>query len=591
MHSRPTLLLLAVAATLSVALVGLDIACEREPVRHSRRLLPESVRGPGVRRVVWRRVGQPPLQLQRSSTDYHLPDDARAVVDQVAVRDLLGTLETMTFVRKRTMDSDDLARFGLAQPTTSVLVQFADDTQVTLHLGARLDAIDRYWVARSRSGGAELGPHAYLVDGHLVRALDLRARDLRQRQIFDLFVDHVQSIEIARGANQLSLVGQPPRVRMRAGPDGLAAADPSAFTALVDQLAELAIARFMDPGDDAVTAARGTQTTLHIAVENRGRKLALRDLGPCPDDPASRLVDATIGVGCVRADALSSLERHLDATRALLAQTPLAGIRPLEMTLAQPGAPVARLRATGTSWAWQDAGDGPALEVTAVDQWLQLLERASTGRYLLEHELTAQGYQLGPSLLVVETRHPDQSRHRIELFASAQAWLVRRDREPGYLVLDRPEPTRALLPATPMRFQRRALLRREPFALREASASGVDGRDEVLLRGALLDDWQVVRPTGRRLRAGVIDDLRELGRLRARAFVADTPTAAHGLRSPRARVRLRFDAGLMDEREHQHEIELGRPLEDGCYARLDGTGPVFTLDRQTCAVLAGPWTE
>ena len=136
------------------------------------------------------------------------------------------------------------------------------------------------------------------------------------------------------------------------------------------------------------------------------------------------------------------------------------------------------------------------------------------------------------------------------------------------------------------------MLAREPFGLREVLARNHERVSEHLVRGQLLGDWEARVPARASVRPGIVDDLREaVARLHALRLVAATPVPAHRLDPPRRGIEAIFDPGPLDgDTPIRHRLDLGADTAQGCLGRLDGQGPVFELDRQTCEILLGPWT-
>lgn len=616
MDSRNTLVALAVLGVSLLLAVLIDGTCRTETRPATRRVIPEfATLGPVVG-LGWQRGEGARVALERDGAGaFQLVDAERAVVDQAAVRAITDALETLTFVRRYRPSTAERREFGLDRPVMTLAVDFAEGRRVTLSLGRRITATDRVWIARTATDAAS-EPHGagvYLIDGYQARALDRQPRDLRQRQVFPVFHAYLDSVTLRSRTASVQIVGKPARVRLAGANPGVLAMEPQRFRALADDLAELTIDRFATSAQSD-NSAPAAHLDLAISVYGAERTMDLQALGPCPGAPELSLCSTSIGVGCVSSDKLSELSARIADPRALLARTPLAGIRPAVLTIGEPGQAPTEIVAAGRSWAWASTGAGtPDIESSAVDAWLEHLERSSSGHYVWpgEHgwaDAEALVATLGAPALSVEVTDANGRRLTLAVFrvstsrpfGTAVGYLARRGSEPGFLALDRATHASALWPAGQSRFQRRQLISREPFSLRSVTVERAGRVTTRLQRGQLLDDWQVAAPAGAEVARDTIDSLRELARLRAQAFAAAAPSEEHGLRPPRVQVRLEFDPGPLDTDDNSREVRIDIGAQttaqttgkttDGCYARLDGAGPVFTIDRATCTLLTQPLT-
>lgn len=621
MYSRRGLIALGMLAGVSVSAVIVDGWSSRTPVRDSRRVLPEYATSGGVGRIVWRRAGQTDFELVVSTDGaFSMPDSRRAVIDRRAADEVLATLETMTFARRERVDSSRWAVLGLAAPRVRMHVHQRDGRVLVLSLGVMLPGIDRGWLGRhwtTKDGRPFTGERdAYLVDGHLLRALDRRERDIRARRVFDVFRDHITDVQIDTNAGSLHIEGRPLLVQTRAGRVELSR---DALRALADMLNEIAIDRF---GPRTSTERGAASPSVSIRVRRDEQTLELAVLGPCPDDSALVLVDTSIGTGCLAFDHIERIEALLGDPTSLFAQAVLPGGRPSQLIITASAGTRVAIRASGTSWRWVDDG-ASAIEAEAVDEWLSHLKRAASGAFvwLADVGIAAMPSQESMAIqktearwvMTIDARYAGDRRDVVHVLRhQTLGLLARRNDEPIGLRLDVAEHAAALIPVHPLRFSRRQLLSREPFGLRRATAmtyrSGRPVTVAALTRGELLEDWRVSIPSGRRPRSQALEHLRELGRLRALDFEHATILTRHGLTPPRRRIRVTFDRAPgevgPDRRTPRdgspigaseegviHIIDVGAATERGCYARLDARGAVFLLDRDACAALLGPWSE
>lgn len=614
--TRSLVILAGVTALLALAAI-VDLARPDRDAPRSRRLVPAC---DSVMRVDWERATVAPVALQRvDGRTYELVEsrdagEVRLPADERVVEDVLGTLELLS--PRRALPARRAER-GLAPARLHVRVTCADGRVTVLALGDRVAAMDRVWLARFSDAQADTD---YLIEGHAARALDRRADELRARRVFARLGERLAAdglagetrIELQQGDRALALSGRPALVHLDAAVPS-ARADIDQVSALVRGLRDLAIVHFVaaagDPATSAAPAASaGLAAPLRIRVSDGSATVAtLEELGPCPApaqataEPALRLVRTQIGAGCVAADALAALAAFLDQPRRMIARALVAPGDWQRIRILDPDGVGLVLVPRGGDAAMTVDHEGHgsetlAAERAAVDEWLGALAAAASGAVVPVAELDET-----PALVVSVIVQQSGVEDVVEVYrdprasGATQRWLARRNGEPVYLVLDVAPHAANILPVEPLRFLPRALLVREPFALREVIAR-VGGRvSERLQRGELLDDWTVAAPARASVEPGVVDALRQtLANLRAVRFVASEPAPAHRLTPPRRSVEAVFDPGPLDQgAPFRDRIDIGADTPRGCLARLDtgAAGPVFELDRRACAVLLGPWTR
>jgi hypothetical protein len=654
--TRSLVILACVTAALVLALLwDLLGAGSGKSAPRSRRLVPDCGMAtrvvwerPGAAPVTLERIDRDEhvLRVQQGGREVTLAAEPRIA------EDVLGTLELLSY--RRALPARRAER-GLDRPRVRVRVTCEGPARraVTLALGEHVAAMDRVWLARQPGTDGQSPEEAsetdYLIEGYAARAIDRTVSELRARRIVTNLgpngLTERGRIEIRQGERSLVLAGNPAFVQLDASqPDLRVRADAGQVSALVSRLRDLAMARFLD-GDapPAHGAARDRASALSIHVRDGAESFTLQDLGPCPaapanapapgdapasapapgdapasapapgDAPASapapgdappeappalRLVITDAATGCVAADALAAVAAFLDVPM-------------LSRDLVEPGGAWQRLRVVrpdgigfaltprGGDFAMTVERDGKDIERTAAEPaavraWLSALADAASGAFLLLRE---RDFPIEPAFTLIV--HRDEAHQEaIEVFRdpraprSAPRWLAWRSGDPIYLVLDVAPHAAEIEPVDPLRFRPRALLVREPFALREVLARDRGRLSEHLVRGQLLSDWDARVPPRAAVLPGIVDGLRQaVARLHARRFVAVAPVPAHGLDPPRRRVEAIFDPGPLDgDAPIRHHVDLGADTVQGCLARLDGQGPIFELDRQTCDTLLGPWT-
>lgn len=461
----------------------------------------------------------------------------RAPLDAAAMRDLRGTLELLRY--RRVVPAADGAARGLDPARVVLELGFEGGSTVSLAIGRHDEDTDQTWVARG-----ERRVH-YLVDGYAGRALAREGADLRVRRPLPTRYRDVTGVEVGAGDRSVVFSGRPLSLHLDGG--GRARVDPEAARSILDRLDDLRLARFVSMPADPPEAG------LRVRVIGAGTR-ELTDHGPCPGVDGERLVDTSVGAGCVAEERLAELALVLDFADRLIDPS-LVGLgreRPLSIEIAR-GDRALVLEAVGGGWQ-RRGGDEVSHE--AVWEWARALAEATAG----EPRRVAED---APVVATASFEYADRT-DRVELLDGD---LGRRAGEPIAFPLA-PGAGRLFDPETP-RFRDRAVWSRDPSALRSITQR-VGGRRVEVRRGQLLDDWEVRGADLDRDRIGAL--VEALSRLRARAYTGETM----------GRVTTVIEVEFADARE---VLEL----DDDCRARTTTDATVFELTDADCALLAPTW--
>ncbi len=475
-----------------------------------------------VRSVRIERRGGPAVAFMRDGTGWRLSEPVAAPADPSAVADLFGTLEIMAARRH--------AGGRVRDPVLSVRVERSGAPAVTLDLARDTGQTDRVWLSRRGEDGRAL------IDGYLVRALDLAADDLRERRPFRGRLAGVSRIAVAVGTTRVALDGPPWRV-------GGVRADPDRVTALVSALEQLRAASFLEsePGGAASvtvgTSAKPGATEISVRGRCSGGAAATTPLGPaCLPDP---------GIDAVTSLALGDLVDH-----RLLAAAPDQ---------------VARARIS--------AGDR---SIT-----IERAEQAEVVRAWAQRFAAAGGATISAEGLPVVGRvevDGDGGHEEIEVLRARHGNLAaRRAGEPVAFALVDPG---AVDPA-PRNFRSLDLVSADPTALASARRGG-----EEIERGELLEEWRALAPPGATVDAAAAEALAAtIAALRAVRVAPD-----QSRRTTRTlTVELAPPPG--ESAPIRHRLDLAPGPGGGCTVRLDGDPTAFELAPDTCAALQRPWTR
>jgi Domain of unknown function (DUF4340) len=565
MDSPRWVVALALAAMALAALLVIDLVSSREAPTAGARIVPEwDARA--IRAVRIERDGAPPVRIERlrpsaagagtekasgsgsetgtgsgAGWGIRIPGRREPVpADPGAVRDLLGTIEILSAIRR-----DEAA---LGAPALTLVIERDGAAPIRLLVGgAAPGPTDRVWLARADRSGR------FLVDGYAVRALDVDLDDLREHRPFRGRTAAATRIELGPSGGATALSGPPWRVEL---PGGRAAADPRAVSELLEQLDHLRVDRYLRP-------PAGAPTRL-IAVEARAGRTELAQRGPCPGGAA--LIDTPAGSGCARLppalhEPVRDPERLVDRRLVATSIEDVTAIR-----LERGGRDIAVSRADAPDalrgWLarWRDAAAGP-------------LEPAA---------------RLSAPLAAVDIEVEGGARERLTVSRTGDGRLAaRRDGEPVALVLH--DWADSHLDPSPHRFRPLDLLAVEPSALRAATARRSGRVIEAIERGQTLEEWRAA--SGAAVPLTAVEPLRQaVGFLRAESFSAPAARPVHGLSPPRRTVELVFDPPPGADKPLRHTIEIGAPAgQNACYARLDRDPTVFELAASRCAALLGPW--
>ncbi len=523
MDSRRWLVALAAVAVLLAAALVTDLARGGPPARGGR-IFPDwdAAR---VRAVRIEHPGRPPVAVSRDGQSWRVSEPVSAPADPSAVADLLGTLEIMAARRH--------AGGRVADPALSVKVERSGVAPVTLELAKDSGETDRVWLSRRGEEGR------VLVDGYLVRALDLTADDLREHRPFRGRLAGATRVSLTTSSKEVVLEGTPWRIdHVRADPDKVAA--------LLAALERLRVSSFLDREPPAAAP-----TTITVLARVGPTEVALG--ARCGDGLTAT---TPLGPACIPAadaDAITSLlldQRGLE-DHHLLAGEPdrierariSAGERSITITRAEQG--------------------------EVVRAWAARFTAAASGSTIAAEGLPVAGR--------VEV-DADSGREEIDILRAPRGALAaRRAGEPVAFLLADP----GAVDPSPTNFRSLDLLSADPSALMSARR----GREQIA-RGELLEEWRALAPAGAAVDADAAEALAAaVASLRAVRVAPD-----QGRRAWRTlTVELAPPPG--EKTPITHRIDLAPGAGGACAVRLDDDSTIFELAPDACAALQRPWTH
>jgi uncharacterized protein DUF4340 len=531
-------------------------------------------------RLTLRAPGRPELVLERAP----VPDGAggttkglaltapgRFATDQAAVRDLLGTLEYLSWRRRFPADASRWSARGLDAPAVAIATWDDTGTAAALLVGRTETTLGRTWVSPGPGGPV------YLVDAYAARALDRSLDDLRRHDPFALASDSVDRLEVATPRVRARLRGRPACVEIAGG---CARADAAWVEGFRERLQALRLSRFL------AEPPRGEPT---LEIDAGGEKLA--SFGPCDAAGAAdeRAVTTPIGAGCVPAAALDDLAAAIREPSELVARSPLsmpiAAVRRVDLRPA--GAAPVVFERKGGAWTGTRGDARQPLDEEAVRAWLG--EVASYRAR--EVRPGAASPAATPETMVFSGE--DGRKETLAMWSTVAGGggagatvLARRDDEPVLLVFH--PALRRYLGTRSDDLVARDVLGFEPYALAEIELDGPGGAERAV-RGDTVDQWSLVAPVALAADADTVARLRDVAsHLRARKVVAAPPVpfpAAHTLT-----LTLDRPPGAPETAPRERLVlELAPAPASGpagdCLARRRGGDTVYLLGGEACAAL------
>jgi hypothetical protein len=609
MNKRTTIVLGAVAVGLLAFILFHErhLLSSRDMEGRHDRLLERFVRDE-VTRIDIERGGQRiSLVHEREDEDdvlgtWNLVEPVQAPADENTVESLLGSLEWANARRTiEGIDDGDRERFGLVEPELQawftvkkervpIAIGSADPTE-----GGRYVQLDDPTVV-------------YVVGKDFTEALDRDAGHFRSKV---LFPDGEPG-----DARELSLGGQggARELALRDGRWWLRApfeawAEDARVEAALEAAVGIKATRYVvdSPNDLEQYGLEGP--SLHVKV--RGAEEGDGDASPweavlrvgsdCGEHTGELYARAGSGpVVCVRANDLEPLRPAAEDLR----QTRLSTVREPELVSASVERGGRKLLVEGTDGelrfrAGQAEGE---VDSSALADWLRMLSQPEVTAFEALDAGSAARFGLARPRATLELGVGDAGPDTVLYLGGTtdEGVWVRRGSEPFALRV--PASVEEAFDPSPVRFRNRLMVQE-----RDGAATRIvvvrDGTTERAERGE--DGWRVHEPMEVPADPIVIRSLiRRLGNLEADRFVAERPTASHGLSSPRWTVTMRFEGALPkggeaedDDGEgdapapREHVLRIGAPADRGAYAQLGSDPAVFVLPQVIVDDLASPLVD
>jgi len=482
----------------------------------------------GVRAIRIEHRGRPAVLVAKEGTGWRIAEPIAAPADSSAVADLLGTLEIMSARRH--------GDHPVSDPLLSVQVERTGRPPVTLDLAEDAGRTDRVWLSRRGED------HRALVDGYLMRALDLAVDDLRERRPFRGRLRGATRIRIAAGGETATeLEGPPWRV-------GGVRADPDRVAAFIAALERLRAGSFLASSPSGTAAL-----SIEVIAAAGTSRMTVR--GDCPGG-AGAAADTSLGPACLPADEVSALIA-LAGAPAELQDRRLLAAGPDEVSRVRLGAGARSIELAR------------AEQAEVVRDWAaRFAASAAAGAPIAAADLPVIGR------IEVET---DGGREELEILrAPGGTPAARRAGEPvAFRLADA-----TLVDPAPKNFRSLDLISADPTALRSARRG-----PESIERGELLEEWRALAPAGAAVDVEAAENLAlAVATLRAVRVAPDRP------RRPGVSLLVELAPAPGESQPVRHRIGLAAGPRATCTARLDDDPTDFELAPATCAALLRPLT-
>lgn len=571
MSKRVIVLLAIVVAGLSayIALFERGSVTSKELAERSGRVLVSFVRDK-VERVEIQRKGKRVVLARKapagaddgSPYGWELREPLSARADSDAIDPLLGELEWLS--ARRTLEAvsqEDEQRFGLRAPRYRVSYTVGGKTHV-LTLGN--DDVHGEGVYARVDDEAR----AYVVPKTVLEPLNHEPGHFRDKQPFPDLVK-AWARKIAVRYDDVSFEAVREHDRWWLVDDPKVYADDKRISEMVEAVAELRVARYVEPEDAALAEAALKTPRLRVEVsvipdetrEDRTSQRYALELGSTTCGKHEGEVYGRIVGGaliCLREPDLKLLQLPPDELRdRTLFSVERASLAGFELT--RGGTTLSVTREGDT---WKEKG-GAALDAHAVDAWLVTLAAArATGFQPLAgfREQGALTLQLGGDKRVRIALGELDARGEFIVRRGDESVLVR---FPGGLA-DVLTPTRARFASLEVwrAYQPSQIVRAEARAEGHQRSWALESGSWKLKSGDLGGDVARLREL-----------LRALIDLEARVYVSDEPRAAHGLTPGSGTLTLGLSTGKT------LTLTLGAATPKGAYAQVDG-GAVIEVDAE-----------
>jgi Domain of unknown function (DUF4340) len=509
---------------------------------------------------------------------YRVEKPYAAVADREAVESLIGALEFILPRRSLGEVSEkEAAQFGLDKPRYRVSFQAGRDSE-GFSIGSQSgDGTGAYLKA---------GKLAYVVGKDLVEALDHEPVDYHTKTLHKGVSAYTTDLLRLRDAQGEHAIEKRNESYWLQGPEPVLASQP-ALVDIVNALDALKASRFVVEKPANLESYGLASPRFFLAVDSRsfdassnkkneGKKehLELRMGTACASHSGESYLRVNDGpVMCATDADLAKLMRPpAELRESRLCVLDDGQIRSVEV---RAGKRTLRVEEDGDGHRYRVLEDGKerdkgAVDETALSDWFKSLRGAKAEAF--END-PAQSLGTIVATIVFE-RGKDKPAYEVYV-GRTQGERVAVSRGGEKPIAWFGKGVLPLVSTSPVRFRKPKLLDLDANAVTKLKLSGASRPVEVVEKQA--ERFQLTQPSaaaGVAVERPTIDDIARLvAKLEAVRFVADVPTAEHGLTPPQYAVQVDFGG----KQPQSHTVKLGAETEGGRYAQLDFDPAVFVL--------------
>lgn len=522
-----------------------------------------------------------------------------SIADQEAVDTLLGELEWLMGRRTLTgVKPEDIARFGLDKPRYRVTFTVGRDVS-TFIVGKDSPQGDGTYVQASDP------TVAYVVGKDLVESLDHDPEHFHTKELHDglsMFSLHKLVLRDGSGERVIEKRGD---YFWLTKPEAGLASEP-AINAAIDGIDTLKATRFIatrpasgsdygfqspsfvaeatslhvsSAGKDANKAQKATEKTLRLVVGAACAPHANESYLRVDDGPVMCANDADIDKA--KKDAASLFESRL----LILDDTQTLGVR------VRSGKTELVLREDENGWTYELSEAGKAkttapADDAAVSDWFKQLRSAQ----VLSHQ--AGGAMLRdvgldtPVLTIAFERGKDKAAFDVRFGHGSQGRVPAQRIDDGALLYF-PQAVLSLVEPSTSRFRKLKLVDEAEGTFTKLSVTRASGPREEVTKTA--GGFVLAGPAKAAVERSTVDEIvRLFSQLEVLRFVADEPSAEHGLASPFAVLTLEYAGKAGPKR---YSLKLGAQTEGGRFAQLAGDTAVFVVADVLASLVDAPLVD
>lgn len=202
--------------------------------------------------------GEATVELERQGDAWQLVAPVQATADATAVKALVDAVAGCKVDKDLGAMTDDLARFGLAEPLVTLTLGHGDAESVTVRVGKAAPVGNAAYIQRGGDG------NVLLTNAAFRSSVDKELDDLRDRRLLDFADEDVRWFEIRRGEHRVRLErGEDNAWRMTAPAEF--AADGGAIGTYLSSLSALRVASFVADAPESLETYALDQPRFEVA--------------------------------------------------------------------------------------------------------------------------------------------------------------------------------------------------------------------------------------------------------------------------------------------------------------------------------------